>query len=80
MLFALVKQHQDLLECFVVRPGGVLSKDSWVPSILPGSNMYIKVDELAAVMVHTALKGSDNPTMSNNFLVTQGRKLLKGSE
>ena len=63
----------------MVKPGMVLARDSgyMVSNPLVAAVMgNIKVNELAAVMVETAISGNAKQTMEYNDLQAQGRMLL----
>ena len=47
-----------------------------MPSMLMSLSRCIKVDELAAVMMNTALSGSKKQIMENTDLRTLGRAML----
>jgi hypothetical protein len=66
----------DVLETFICRPGLVLSKESYVPSIPVSLSRCIKVDELAAVMMNIALSGSKKQITENADLRTLGHAML----
>lgn len=63
----------------IVRPGGVLAKDTLIPKVMVAPTLSIKVDELAAVMVNEAIaRVNGTRTMECDALRDQGRELLKG--
>jgi hypothetical protein len=56
-----------------------MKKESPVPEVLVGlSRQAIRVDELAAAMIDTAINGSEVDTIGNAELRRRGKKLLKG--
>lgn len=69
-------QRRDSFQTFMVQPGWVLSKESMVPNIVMRLGRWVRVNELAAVMMDIALSGSKIQIMSNDALVNQGRVLL----
>jgi hypothetical protein len=69
---------ENLWETLIVKPAGVLPKDSnGLLTCVMGSDLSIRVDELAASMIDTVLNGSMEQVQSNREMVTKGRKLLK---
>jgi len=56
----------------------VLSKENRMMSVIMGLSRSVRVDELAAVLVNTALNGSETQTIEYDVLGPQGRALLKG--
>ena len=74
------EEIQGLWETFIVKPGGVLWKDSYITGLLGcvfGSNLSIRIDELAATMVDVAMNGSEDPILLNRDIVLKGRELLR---
>jgi hypothetical protein len=61
-----------------MRPAGVLPKaSSGVKNAMMGMTLgSIKIDQLAAVLVDTAVNGSKVQTMENGELGKRGRELL----
>jgi len=86
-LLDFTKPHDDAVEAVVVKPGMVLAKNAGylISNGLVGRLMRsIRVDELAAVMVDTAMLGADTAmlgaekqVMEYDDLVTKGRALLR---
>ncbi|MCJ1377502.1 hypothetical protein MMC17_000597 [Xylographa soralifera] len=71
-------QHSNVLETYMVKPGMVLAKDSGYMASNPLVAVVmgnVKLDELAAVMVETALSGNRKQTLEYNDLQAQGRIL-----
>lgn len=71
------------METFVVRPGAVLAKGSWIPGLLVGWSLSIQVDELAAVMVASAVEGKGGVGGKRQIwysgeLRAEGKRLLEG--
>ncbi len=56
----------------------MLSKENRMMSVIMGLSRSVRVDELAAVLVNTALNGSETQTIEYDVLRPQGRALLKG--
>lgn len=77
-LLSFARQHRHVFETFVVKPGSVLSKENRMMSVIMGLSRSVRVDELAAVLVNTALNGSETQTIEYDVLGPQGRALLKG--
>jgi hypothetical protein len=65
-----------------MRPSGVLPKaSSGVKDAMMSMTLgSIKVDQLAAVLVDTAINGSKVQTMENRELGKRGRELLSAGE
>lgn len=57
----------------------MLSKGNKLMSMVSGLSRSVRVDELAAVMVDTALNGSEKQITEYNELGPRGRTLLKGA-
>ena len=65
-LIGITKVHPGF-ETYIVRPGGILPKDSSVVmSVLRGFVPSIKVTELASIMVEIALSGHGHQTLENS--------------
>ena len=78
-VLALQEKEGSSFEVTIVRPGGVLAKDTLIPKVMVAPTLSIKVDELAAVMVDEAIAGVNGTrTMECDALRDQGRELLKG--
>jgi hypothetical protein len=69
-------------ESYIMRPAGVLPKvSSGVKDAMMGMTLgSIKVDQLAAVLVDTALNGSKVQTMENKELGKRGKELLSAGK
>lgn len=81
--FAEGKEIQGLWESFIVKPGGILTKDGYMTGLLCcvfGSNLSIRIDELAVTMVDVVLNGSEDPVLLNRAIVAKGRELLRGTQ
>ena len=74
-------QHQDVIQTYIVKPGWVLAKGNGFFSNIMGLSISrcIRVDELATVMMDTALKGSNSQTIENDSLVSRNKDLLQTS-
>jgi hypothetical protein len=77
-LIDLAKENEGF-EAVVIKCGYVMKKESPVPEVLVGlSRQAIRVDELAAAMIDTAINGSATDTIGNAELRRRGKKLLRG--
>ena len=72
-------QRSEILETYIVKPGYVLASSNSLPNMLVSLSRSIKVNELAAVMLATALEGSKKQVMENGEMITQARALLNVS-
>lgn len=85
-LIHLTAQPQSATESYIIKPWMVLKKEGGTMAqglamlSRVGLSYTIWVNELAAVMINIALKGSKVQTMENDALGFEGKKLLKGSE
>jgi hypothetical protein len=80
-LLALQGKEGSNLEVTIMRPGGVLPKNTLMPKFMVSSTSSIKINELAAVMIDEAVAGADGTrTMECDALRNRGRELLKGSQ
>lgn len=76
-LLELAKQNENF-EAVIVKCGYVLKKESKVPEVLVGvGGLAIRVDELAAAMVESAVMGNGSTTIGNADLRTVGKKVLR---
>jgi hypothetical protein len=63
----------------VIKCGYVMKKESPVPEVLVGlSRQAIRVDQLAAAMIDTAINGSEMNTIGNTELRRRGKKRFRG--
>jgi hypothetical protein len=77
-LIDLAKEN-EVFEAVVIKCGYVMKKESPVPEVLVGlSRQAIRVDELAAATIDTAINGSATDTIGNAELRKRGKKLLRG--
>jgi hypothetical protein len=77
-LIDLAKENEGF-EAVVIKCGYVMKKESPVPEVLVGlSRQAIRVDELAAAMIGTAINGNEADIIGNAELRRRGKKLLKG--
>jgi hypothetical protein len=54
------EENQGLWDTFVVKPGGVMPNDTnGILQCIAPSSFFLRLDELAAVMVDTAVNGSE---------------------
>lgn len=80
-LLALHEKEESNLEVTIMRPGGVLPKNTLMPKFLVSWTSSIKIDELAAVMIDEAVAGAGGTrTMECDALRNRGRELLRGSQ
>ena len=80
-LIELSEQYSDVLETFIVRPGMVLSKQAGYALRNPvvGAVMgNVKIEELSAVMLETAISSNDKQIIEYKDLQVQGKSLLRG--
>jgi hypothetical protein len=70
------------VESFIMRPASVLPKTSTgIRGTLTGMTLgSIRVDELAAVLVDTAVNGSKTQTIENRELGKKGKELLSAGK
>ena len=80
VLIDLAVQHRDSFDSFVVKPGYVLSKETRIMQLVIDLSRFVRVDELAAVLMNTALNGSEVQITEYNEEGTRGRAVLNGSE
>jgi hypothetical protein len=80
LAFAQELENRERWETCVVKPGAVVANKGWGSAVLPwvlGSNCGIRVDELAAVMIETAVNGSgDQVVLGNAEMIERGRELV----
>ena len=80
-LLALHEKVGSNLDLSIMRPGGVVAKNTLLPQSLVACTSSIKLDELAAVMIDEAVAGANGTrTMECDVLRNRGRELLKGSQ
>lgn len=78
-LIELGEQHSNVLEAFIMRPGIVLAKQAGYVLSNPvvGAVMgNVRIEDLVAVMVTTAISGNGRQTMEYSDLQAQGKSLL----
>lgn len=81
MAFSQQKENEGLWDTFVVKPGGVMPNGTiGILQWIAPSSFCIRLDELAAVMVNTAVNGSETRILLHGDLVRKGRALLKEKE
>lgn len=66
-----------MFDAIIARPAFVLKKDSYL-NMLVSLGLTVKVDELAAALMDTAVRGSEGPFIENDALRRKGDALLKG--
>jgi hypothetical protein len=80
-VLALHEKDGSNFEVSILRPGGVLVKDTLIPKFLVAPTLSIKVDELAAAMIDEAVAGAPGTrTLECDTLRNRGRELLKGNQ
>jgi len=77
-LLDFAQSHPSNFQSYIMRPAGVLTKDTSVKNYLMGFVPSVRVDELAATMLDVAINGSKMETWENRDLAKRGRELLKG--
>ena len=77
-MLELAEKNKDVFEAVIIKCGYVVEKESAVPEVLVGmSRNAIRVDELAAAMVESAVMGSGSKTIVNAELRNMGKRLLR---
>jgi hypothetical protein len=74
------KEHSDIWQSFIVRPGGVFSKTSFSSGLMLmlGKDWVVYDDELGAFMADLAIHGDEKESLiMNRRIVDKGRELLK---
>ena len=77
------EEIQGFWETVIVKPGGVMAKDGYMIGLLGcvlGSNVLIRIDELAATMVDVVMNGSEDPILSSQVIAAKGRELLRRTQ
>ena len=79
----IAKEHGAIWRSFMVRPGGVLTKEMFARQCsgeVLGQNWSVKIEELAAYMTYLAIGGDENDTIIDNArIVEKGKALLLSS-
>ncbi|KAE9365713.1 hypothetical protein N431DRAFT_385569 [Stipitochalara longipes BDJ] len=76
-LLDLADEYSDF-ETVIIHSGGVLRKENWIPELAVGlSRVAIRIDELAAFMVDSAVNGVGSGTVGNEELRKKGKALLE---
>ncbi|KAL8789328.1 MAG: hypothetical protein Q9213_001251 [Squamulea squamosa] len=75
-LMKMQNERQEALVVYIARPGAVLATNSFFPRLLEPLARVIKVDDLAAKMLDTAINGHNTQTLEIDVLRDEG-KLLK---
>lgn len=61
----------------IMRPGGVVAKETFLPNLVVGGIDAIRVDELAAAMVDEAVNGEEGTrTLECGEVRKRGREIL----
>jgi hypothetical protein len=80
-VLALHEKEGSNFEVSIMRPGGVLAKNTLVPNFMMAPTLSIKVDELATAMVDEAVAGAPGTrTLECDALRSRGRELMKGNQ
>jgi hypothetical protein len=82
-LVQLEDENKDKFAAYIARPGSVIPSNSMLMSILGALTgpLYpaMKVEELAAAMIDTAIRGGDVQTIMHDDLKAKAKALLHGS-
>lgn len=65
------------MQTFIMRPGMVMSKETWMPEMVRNTMRAQTVNEVAAVTVDLALNGSKEQTWNPNEITQHGRSLVR---
>jgi len=77
-MMAFEREHSSSWKSFIAKPGPVLPrKGLGLVGWLLGTSLSIRVSELAAAMIDTAIQGNDSQVILNVALVTKGRALIQ---
>lgn len=71
-------QSEKSWKCFIARPWMVTMPNSWMGWALPAA-YQIPVEVLASALVHIAVKGTAEQTLSNAALMKAGREAVVAS-
>jgi len=71
-------QNEKSWKCFIARPWMVTMPGSWMGWVLPDA-YQIPVEVLASALVHIAVKGAAEQTLSNAALTEVGREAIVAS-
>jgi hypothetical protein len=80
----MAENHQNLLRTFIVKPGGVVTRNMPAPGVIAGTlaailggNWAIRVEELGAFMIYLAIDGQgEEPITETARMAAKGRELL----
>jgi hypothetical protein len=82
-LIQLEDENKDKFAAYIARPGSVIPPNNMLMSILGAltGSLYptMKVEELAAAMIDTAIRGGEVQTIMHDDLKAKGGALLHGS-
>ncbi|MCJ1267560.1 hypothetical protein MMC22_007445 [Lobaria immixta] len=67
-LIAHAQQHQDTFETCIMRPGFVLAKETSLRDVIKALAPSVRVNVLAAAMIHVVLNGSKHQIMENKAI------------
>lgn len=78
------EKHDKLWQTLIVRPGGVLPKDTIATSVLGlviGKNWSIRVEELGTFLAYLAVHGSKHRTFfENEDILIKAQQLRQGRD
>ncbi|KAL8380770.1 hypothetical protein RB595_005180 [Gaeumannomyces hyphopodioides] len=79
-----MEEHDQLWQTLIVRPGGVLPKDTIATSVLGlviGKNWSVRVEEVGAFVAYLAIHGSkDRNFFENEDILKKGRQLHQAGD
>jgi len=65
------------MQTFIMRPGMVTSKGTWIPEMVRNTMRAQTVNEVVAVTIDLAQNGSKEQTWNPNEITQHGRSLLR---
>jgi hypothetical protein len=71
------EEHRGRLEVFLLRPGPVLGKTSSLSHAVFGKTWSIKVDDLAAALLDSAMNGGSPQIEENREVVARGERISR---
>jgi len=75
-LLEFARQNSDRFEVIVVRPGGVVDRNTSMPNVLLKGIASLREDQLAAVLLHLATNGSERDTLYSGDVCRLGMALV----
>ncbi|KAI9825397.1 MAG: hypothetical protein M1832_001127 [Thelocarpon impressellum] len=78
-LLAAAKEHEEWFEAYLARTGPATAKGNPLPNALLDACRVVRIHELAAALVKTALSGNESQILGCDALIAQGRAVLAGS-